>query len=277
MPEYNRASAADVKRGGVNETETSGKAVPPLLVEHVTKRFRQGTQVIEALSDVSLTVQRGEFVAIMGASGSGKSTLLHAMAGLTDIDSGSIAVDGQDLARLNDARLTRFRRERIGLVFQAYNLLPLLSAEDNIQLPVMDHRRGGDKVASLLDRLGLTDRRTHKPDALSGGEQQRVAIARALVTDPAILLVDEPTGNLDSVAGAEICGLLRSLCDEQNRTIVMVTHEPSVALAADRVRILKDGAIVDGFQTAGFADAQGLANAYQDALRKAADCARDAS
>ena len=246
-----------------------GETQSPLLVEHVTKRFRQGSQIIEALNDVSLTVGRGEFVAIMGASGSGKSTLLHAMAGLTDIDAGRITVDGQDLAKFNDGQLTRFRRERIGLVFQAYNLLPLLSAEDNVRLPVMDSRRDGEKVVALLEQLGLSNRRTHKPDALSGGEQQRVAIARALVTDPAILLVDEPTGNLDSVAGAEICSLLRSLCDEQNRTIVMVTHEPSVALAADRASILKDGRIVDGFQTSDFTDPQALANAYQDALRRA--------
>lgn len=244
---------------------------PPLLVEHLTKRFRQGNRVIEALSDVSLSVHRGEFVAIMGASGSGKSTLLHAMAGLTDIDAGSITIDGLDLAGLNDARLTRFRRERIGLVFQAYNLMPLLSAEDNVRLPVMDKRNGNDKAAALIERLGLSDRRTHKPDALSGGEQQRVAIARALVADPAILLVDEPTGNLDSVAGAEICSLLRDLCDEENRTIVMVTHEPSVALAADRVRILKDGAITGGFQTSECANAQELANRYQDALRSAGE------
>ncbi len=256
---------------GTDSRKAEASAGSPLVVEQVTKRFRQGSQVIEALKDVSLTVQRGQFVAIMGASGSGKSTLLHAMAGLTDIDAGAISVEGQDLAGLNDSRLTRFRRERIGLVFQAYNLLPLLSAEDNVRLPVMDLRQSDEKVAALLDRLGLTARRTHNPDALSGGEQQRVAIARALVTDPAILLVDEPTGNLDSVAGAEICELLRSLCDEQHCTIVMVTHEASVALVSDRVKILKDGRILGGFETADFSDAQALANAYQDALRAARD------
>jgi len=250
---------------------------PPLLVEHLTKRFRQGSRVIEALRDVSMTVRRGEFVATMGASGSGKSTLLHAMAGLTDIDAGSIQVDGRDLAGLSDAELTRFRRERIGLVFQAYNLMPLLTAEDNVRLPIMDRRGAPDNTLALLERLGLSDRRAHKPDALSGGEQQRVAIARALVADPAIILLDEPTGNLDSVAGAEICTLLRALCDEQDRTIVVVTHEPSVALAADRVEILRDGRIIGGFPTADFTDPQGLANAYQDALRQAADRAEVSS
>ncbi len=247
--------------------EEIGNEVPPLLVADARKCFQQGAQVIEALRGVSLRVGKGEFVAIMGASGSGKSTLLHAMAGLTDLDGGTVTVDGLGLKGMGDSELTRVRRERIGLVFQSYNLMPLLSAIDNIRLPVMDDKAGRERALKLLERLGLADRANHKPDRLSGGEQQRVAIARALVTEPAILLADEPTGNLDSVAGAEICDLLGRLAREEGRSIVIVTHEPAVALAADRVLVLRDGCVVGGFETAEFPDAQGLAARYQDILR----------
>lgn len=238
---------------------------PPLEVKFVAKSFSQGSTKVSALAGIDLTVQHGEFVAIMGASGSGKSTLLHAIAGLTDIDSGHVLVDGVDLATLSDSSLTLFRRNRIGLVFQAFNLIPTLSAEDNVRLPGLEKPGTEEKVEALFKRLGLVERRKHKPDALSGGEQQRVAIARALICDPALLLLDEPTGSLDSVAGQELCTLLRSLCTESNRTIIVVTHEPAVARWTDRVVILRDGLIVESFTTAGLADAQALAQRYQAA------------
>jgi len=238
----------------------------PLHAQVVVKRFTQGAVAVTALAGVDLVIAAGEFVAIMGASGSGKSTLLHALAGLTGIDGGCILVDGQDLAALSDARLTHFRRERIGLVFQAFNLIPTLSAEDNVRLPALGRAGLDARVAALLARLGLEGRRCHKPDALSGGEQQRVAIARALVCDPAILLLDEPTGSLDSVAGQALCMLLRDLCTDECRTIVVVTHEPAVARWTDRVVVLRDGVVVDRFATAGLADAEALARRYQQAL-----------
>ena len=238
----------------------------PLHAQGVIKRFQQGEGAVTALAGVDLEVVAGEFVAIMGASGSGKSTLLHALAGLTGIDGGRILVDGQDLATLSDAALTRFRRERIGLVFQAFNLIPTLSAEDNVRLPALGRAGLEATVDRLFTRLGLGERRRHKPDALSGGEQQRVAIARALVCDPAILLVDEPTGSLDSVAGQNLCTLLRGLCSDERRTIVVVTHEPAVARWADRVVVLRDGRQVDAFATTGLPDAQALAQRYQAAL-----------
>lgn len=238
----------------------------PLHVDQITKTYHQGGSRIDALRRVSLCVDRGEFVAIMGASGSGKSTLLHAIAGLIDVDAGRVLIAGQDLSELSDAALTRFRRHQLGIVFQAYNLIPSLSAVDNIRLPAVPSKGLDRDIDSILNRLGLADRRDHKPAALSGGEQQRVAIARALICEPAILLADEPTGSLDSVSGAQICQLLRSLVDEQNRSIVMVTHEPHVAMWADRVVVLKDGETLAEFQTDGRREPQSLARDYQDAL-----------
>jgi len=235
----------------------------------LTKRFRQGNTIVEALKEISLTIERGQFVAVMGASGSGKSTLLHVIAGLTRPDEGRVLVDGQDLSAMSDRRLTHFRRRRIGLVFQAFNLIPTLSAQDNIALPILADRGGGpvdDRLQSLLARLDLAERRRRRPDALSGGEQQRVAIARAIIGDPSIILADEPTGSLDSVTGQSICKLLQELCKEQGRTIVVVTHEPAVAVWAERIVVLKDGRVLTEFPTGQFRDLHELAAHYQDVV-----------
>ncbi|MGH7178796.1 MAG: ABC transporter ATP-binding protein [Tepidisphaeraceae bacterium] len=241
----------------------------PLIVQNVTKQFRQGDRAVSALCGIDLTVNEGTFLAVMGASGSGKSTLLHLMAGLARPDSGKIIVSDQDLTTLNDRALTLFRRRHIGLVFQSFNLIPTLSAEENLALPLMLDGRNGEargKVEELIDSLGLAQRRTHRPDALSGGEQQRVAIGRALVTDPAVILADEPTGNLDSANSRAVCELLRELCRTERRTIVMVTHEPSVAAYAQEVVVLRDGRAVARFETGG-ADSESLAAKYQECLR----------
>lgn len=248
---------------------TAATMAPPLRVEGLTKRFRQGNTTVEALKGISLTIDRGQFVAVMGASGSGKSTLLHVIAGLTRPDEGSVVVDGQDLSAMSDYRLTLFRRRHIGLVFQAFNLIPTLSAQDNVLLPVLADGTDGsiqERLDALFARLGLAERRRHRPDALSGGEQQRVAIARAIIGDPSIILADEPTGSLDSVAGQGICRLLQELCKEQGRTIVVVTHEPAVAVWAERIVVLKDGCVLTEFPTAQFGDLHQLAAHYQDVV-----------
>jgi putative ABC transport system ATP-binding protein len=246
----------------------------PLRVERLTKRFRQGNTTVEALKDVSLCIKRGEFVAVMGASGSGKSTLLHVMAGLTRPEQGTVAVDGHNLAAMTDYELTLFRRRKIGLVFQAFNLIPTLTARDNILLPLLaggNHRAsdGEGLLNELLTRLDLSHRQRHRPDALSGGEQQRVAIARAMIADPSIILADEPTGSLDSVTGQSICKLLQGLCKDQGRTIVVVTHEPAVAVWAQRIIVLKDGRVLTEFPTEQFRDVHHLAAHYQDVVSAA--------
>ena len=242
----------------------------PLVVENVSKKFRQGDRDVVALASISLEVKQGRFLAIMGASGSGNSTLLHLMAGLAKPDTGAIRVDGADLAEMGDKQLTLFRRRQIGLVFQAFNLIPTLSAEENIALPLMLDGKNGEvasgKVDQLLQTLGLADRRTHRPDALSGGEQQRVAIGRALVANPAVILADEPTGNLDSSSSKGVCELLRDLSATHGKTIVMVTHEPSVAVYAQEVAVLRDGKMVQRFDTAGATGLE-LAAKYQEALK----------
>ncbi len=217
-----------------------------ITIENVYKTYKTGASEVHALNGVSLQIEKGEHVAIMGKSGSGKSTLLHVLAGLTRFDSGSISIDGNSVSAMSDAALTRFRREKIGLIFQAFNLIPTLTAEENILLPLI---AGGkkdidkDRLEMLLTRLEIADRRSHRPDALSGGEQQRVAVARALMSPTDILLADEPTGNLDTDNSMKLCQILKELCKDQGRTLLVVTHENEVAAFADRVITLKDGKI----------------------------------
>ncbi len=202
-----------------------------------------------ALDGVNLSISRGQFVAIMGPSGSGKSTLLHLMGGLDTPTSGEVFLAGQALSKLNDDQITLLRRQKVGFIFQFYNLLPTLSAAENVALPlIIDGKRFPqyeDKVWQLLELVNLTDRSQHRPDQLSGGQQQRVAIARAFINNPEIVLADEPTGNLDSRSGSVILDLLRKACKEFSTTIVMVTHDPRAASYANRVIFLKDGCIVD--------------------------------
>ena len=212
------------------------------------KQYRMGEVTIDALQDVNLSVQAGEFVVIMGPSGSGKSTLLHLLGGLDQPDSGEIWLGGRHLAALSDDALALVRRRQIGFVFQFFNLLPTLTAAENVALPLLideqpiePHRA---RIEALLGQVDLTERANHRPGQLSGGQQQRVAIARALVTQPAVVLADEPTGNLDSAAGDAILGLLRRTCDERGQTLVVVTHDAHAASYADRVIYLKDGHIV---------------------------------
>jgi putative ABC transport system ATP-binding protein len=214
----------------------------------VRKRYRMGDVTVSALDGVDLVVEKGEFLAVMGPSGSGKSTLLHLLGGLDTPSEGEVWVAGQALSRLGDDALTLLRRRRVGFIFQSYNLLPTLTAEENVTLPLrIDGRsvaRSQERIDRLLALVGLADRRRHLPDQLSGGQQQRVAIARAFVHDPEIVLADEPTGNLDSKAGTAILQLLRRACSELAVTIVMVTHDPHAASFADRVVFLKDGKVV---------------------------------
>jgi putative ABC transport system ATP-binding protein len=216
----------------------------------VTKRFRQGDADVTALRGARLTAARGEFVAVMGASGSGKSTLLHVMAGLTRPDEGRVLVDGQDLSALSDRRLTLFRRRHIGLVFQAFNLIPTLTAAENIVLPLDLAGQKPDRewLDTVIDAVGLRDRLGHRPTELSGGQQQRVACARALASKPSIVFADEPTGNLDSTSGAEVLSFLRRSVDDFGQTVVMVTHDAVAASYCDRVVFLADGLVVDEIQ-----------------------------
>jgi putative ABC transport system ATP-binding protein len=219
----------------------------PIVSAHdLHRRFGEGEAAVEALDGVTVSFERGRFSAIMGPSGSGKSTLMHVLAGLDRPTSGSVVIDGQELNGLDDAALTNLRRDKLGFIFQFFNLLPVLSAEENITLPlsIAGHKPDEEWLRRLVQTVGLGDRLTHRPSELSGGQQQRVAVARALVSRPAVVFADEPTGNLDTRSSEEVLRMLRSAVDEFGQTVVMVTHDPEAASYADRLVILRDGQIV---------------------------------
>ncbi len=232
----------------------------------LVRRFGAGETAVDALRSVSLDVARGELVAIMGPSGSGKSTLMHLLAGLDRPTGGSVSIAGVDPATLKDTRLTKLRREHVGFVFQSFNLLPTLSAEENVTLPLDLAGEAPDRawVDELLSTVGLDDRRRHRPAELSGGQQQRVAVARALVHRPSVLFADEPTGNLDSQSGADVLGLIRSAVDGYGQTTIMVTHDQRAAAIADRIVFLADGRIAGEIDQASQDD---VAKALEGAAR----------
>ncbi len=218
-----------------------------LRVENLTKIYGKGTTEVKALDNVSFKVDKGEFVAIVGASGSGKSTLLHLIGGVDRPTSGKVIINGKDIYKYNDDELAIFRRREIGLVYQFYNLIPILNVEENITLPLkLDGREVDEqKLNELLKILGIENRRTHLPNELSGGQQQRTSIGRALITNPAIVLADEPTGNLDSKSSDEIVELLKKSNKEYNQTIIMITHNMDIAKCADRILRIEDGKICE--------------------------------
>ena len=239
-------------------------------VDEVHKVYRTAEHEVHALRGVTIGIRHSTFTAIMGASGSGKSTLMHLIGGLTPPTRGRIIIEGRDLADMSDAQRTIFRRRRIGVIFQDFNLLPTLTARENVALPMLIDGKPlsqfRNRVDELLTLVHLEHRLDHRPDALSGGEQQRVAIARALLNDPAIVLADEPTGNLDSRQSIEIWMLLRRIAHEQGKTIIMVTHEPHGAAFADDVIILKDGSLIGRLEPKGCGDAALVATGYQKLL-----------
>ena len=218
-----------------------------LRVDNLTKIYGKDTTKVVALDHVSFTVEKGEFVAIVGASGSGKSTLLHLIGGVDRPTSGKVYIDGKDIFKFNDDKLAIFRRRQVGLIYQFYNLIPILNVEENITLPLALDNREVDKerLASLLKLLGLENRKNHLPNELSGGQQQRTSIGRAIITNPTIILADEPTGNLDSKSSDEIVALLKKSNKELNQTIIMITHNMEIAKVADRIIKIEDGKIVE--------------------------------
>jgi putative ABC transport system ATP-binding protein len=227
-------------------TEIEPQGIPVVAARDLTRRYGEGETAVDALRGVSLAVPRGQLTAVMGPSGSGKSTLMHILAGLDRPTSGEVSIEGTEISKLNDSELTKLRRRHIGFIFQFFNLLPMLTAEENVLLPlsIAGEKPDSKWVDDLLGRMGLSDRRSHRPAELSGGQQQRVAIGRALVTRPSIVFADEPTGNLDSATSEEILHLMRDSVDEFQQTTVMVTHEARAAGIADRILFLSDGLVV---------------------------------
>lgn len=216
-----------------------------LETQNLCKTYGKGDVMVRALDNVSFSVEKGEFVAIVGPSGSGKSTLLHILGGVDTATSGSVIIDKTDISTLDETALAIFRRRQIGLIYQFYNLIPILTVEENLTLPLLLDGRKPDqaKVNNIIQKLGLSNRMNHLPNQLSGGQQQRVAIGRALINNPALLLADEPTGNLDSENSREIISLLRSFNKEFNQTVIMITHDERIALSADRIIAIEDGRI----------------------------------
>lgn len=218
-----------------------------LKVENLTKTYGSGENLVNAVVDVSFSVEKGEFVAIVGASGSGKSTLLHLIGGVDRPTSGKIFVDGNDISKMNDDKLAVFRRRQVGIVYQFYNLIPILTVEENITLPCDLDGRGVDRerLEMILDSFGLRARRKHLPNQLSGGQQQRTSIARALINNPSLVLADEPTGNLDSKSSEEVMSMLKMCNQSYGQTVIMITHNLDIAKQADRIITISDGKIVE--------------------------------
>jgi putative ABC transport system ATP-binding protein len=244
-----------------SEQATSTDAV--LIAQGVSRRYGEGDAAVDALRDVDVEIERGKLTAVMGPSGSGKSTLMHILAGLDRPTAGTVLIDGTDITKLDDDKLTRMRRDHIGFVFQFFNLLPMLDAQENIELPlaIAGHHPESAWFDEVVQRTRLGDRLTHRPSELSGGQQQRVAIARALMSKPSVLFADEPTGNLDSAASGEILQLIRNAVDDGGQTVVMVTHDPYAAAIADRILFLEDGRIVRELTGA---DADGIIAAMKE-------------
>ncbi|MFC8308997.1 ABC transporter ATP-binding protein [Streptomyces olivaceus] len=228
-------------------TAVTARRAPAIALDRVARTYPGG---VRALDDVSLTVGHGTFLAVMGPSGSGKSTLMHCAAGLDSPTSGSVRIDGQEISGLDETRRTELRRERVGFVFQAYNLIPSLSVEDNITLPLRLAGRRPDRawLRALTERVGLADRLAHRPAELSGGQQQRAAVVRALAAKPAVVFADEPTGALDLRSAHQVLDLLRGLVDDLGQTVVMVTHDPAAAARAHRALVMADGRVVDALE-----------------------------
>jgi putative ABC transport system ATP-binding protein len=240
-----------------------------VVADALTRRYGEGQSAVDALRGVSLDIPRGQFTAVMGPSGSGKSTLMHILAGLDVPTSGTVTIEGSNITDMDDGELTLLRREHIGFIFQFFNLLPMLSAEENVTLPLSlaGEKPGQEWVDEVIDKVGLADRRRHRPSELSGGQQQRVAIARSLITKPTVLFADEPTGNLDSETSAEILELLRESVDSYGQTTVMVTHDAGAAATSDRILFLADGHLVKDLGRSSSADVLAAMNDLTAASR----------